>query len=130
MVFFLILVLPSCQSTNVMSTFDQLTANKWTLANIPGMPDWEELYPKELPFLDFDDGGRIDGTTGCNNFHGNYSVTDNGIDIDPGAITRKMCPGNGETTFMKALQEAKYFNIQDNRLILSSESGPVLELIH
>ena len=110
-----------------MSPFDELTSEKWTLSDLPGNSSWQEKFPDSLPFLEFDDGGRLNGSTGCNNFHGNFSLTGNGIEIDPGAMTRKMCSGNGEKLFLEALATVEGYVIENNTLILKSNSGPVLQ---
>jgi len=117
----------SCRSTSNMSAFDKLTAGKWTLSDIPGTGSWNELFTEITPFMEFDNGGGLHGSTGCNNFHGNFSLTENGIEIDPGAMTRKMCPGDGEQVFINALKQVNAFDIDEGVLTLLAGKEPMLK---
>ena len=113
-----------------MTKFDFLTSHeRWVLSDISGEDKMNELFAKELPFLHFDDGGQLFGSSGCNNFHGNYSITDDGIEIEPGAMTRKMCPGNGENVFMQALNQTRTFDVNETKLILKADNDVWLSFV-
>ncbi|MEJ2004126.1 MAG: META domain-containing protein [Cyclobacteriaceae bacterium] len=110
-----------------MSSFDHLTNKKWNLSGIPDISDWQNEFKAEIPYIEFDDGGGVSGSTGCNIFHGDFSLTDTGIMIDPGAMTRKMCPGNGESIFMDKLNTANAFEVDEQKLTLLNGTEALLE---
>jgi heat shock protein HslJ len=113
-----------------MTKFDYLTSHdKWVLSDISGEDTINVLFADELPFLKFDDGGQLFGFSGCNNFHGNYSITDAGIEIEPGAMTRKMCPGNGENVFIQALNQIRTFEVDEAKLILKADNNVWLSFV-
>ncbi len=125
----LITVLCACKSNSNMSSFDFLTKNTWVLSemNNTGIPDG--MYSGESPFMKFSDSGGLSGFSGCNNFNGNYSLTDNGITLDPGAMTRKMCPGDGEQKFMEAISIINDFEVDAEHLVLSGDNNTRLSFI-
>lgn len=53
---------------------------------------WGSTDPKQ-PYLEFSDDGTVTGTDGCNGIHSTYTVTEEGIEIEPFASTLKACKG-------------------------------------
>ena len=51
---------------------------------------WGSTEPKQ-PNLEFNDDGTVTGTDGCNGIHSTYTVTEEGIEIEPFASTLKAC---------------------------------------
>ena len=71
------------------------------------------------------DGG-VAGSSGCNQFRGNYTVSGDTISIGPLATTRMACPEpimTQENEFLAALQAATRFDLTAQRLTLRSSNG-------
>ena len=128
------LTLSSCTANKkAQSMLDPSALNgAWTLSAMEGasMP-FEALYPMKKPSLRFDiQGQKISGSSGCNTFNGPLIV--NGATIDftsPMAMTRMMCPGEGEKQFMDAVTSANGWTVRDNELRLMSKDRLVLTFI-
>jgi heat shock protein HslJ len=77
-----------------------------------------EKFASGLPFLNFQEGGKLAGFSGCNNFNGNFNLEGTSLKLDPGAMTRKACPGDGEKDFTSALSQVANFKVNKNKLTL------------
>jgi len=72
---------------------------------------------------------KVSGTTGCNNFNGPFKVNGSVIDFTaPMGMTRMMCPGDGETTFMNTLQKVNGWTVREGTLRLLSGDLVVMHL--
>jgi heat shock protein HslJ len=75
---------------------------------------------------------RASGNAGCNQYGGSYTLSGSSLRMGPLASTRRACVDEAltrqETAFLRALDETRSWRINDNTLILSSESGPVARL--
>ena len=60
---------------------------------------------KGLPSLNFSDNGKLFGSTGCNSFTGSYKLEGTKLSLDPGAMTKMMCPDNTEQDFLNAINQ-------------------------
>lgn len=82
--------------------------------------------------LTFGEGGRVSGTTGCNNLMGQYDVMDGGLTFGPLATTRRACTdpalAQQEQTFLKDLSEVTSYEVAGSMLKLTTGSGKVLTL--
>lgn len=80
--------------------------------------------------------GQVSGSSGCNSFHGSFTVSGKALTIHPLATTRKACEDAvmvQEQEFLKALQSAATWNItrgmldvhraDGERVLTASESG-------
>jgi len=80
--------------------------------------------------LEFVDGRRVVGETGCNSFNGPYEVDGDGIAIGPLAVTRAACPDPArsamETSYLGALDRAEIYGIDEHVLVLSDAEGLAL----
>jgi hypothetical protein len=68
------------------------------------------------------------GSAGCNAYTASYTLNGNTIDIGPAASTRMLCsapPGrmDQEAAYLAALQTARVYRIEGNRLILETADG-------
>lgn len=76
--------------------------------------------------------GRVNGTTGCNNFMGEYSVVGGQLTLGALGVTRRACPdaarAQQEQTFLKDLSEVTGYAVAGSMLKLTTSSGKVLEL--
>ncbi|UZD20986.1 META domain-containing protein [Algoriphagus halophytocola] len=113
-----IIVLVSCGSTKAINPLNLLTGNDWALASLNGNSLDLSQFAGGIPSLSFLEEGRLAGFTGCNNFSGNFSLEGSGLKLDPGAITKKMCPGTGEQDFISALNKVKDLKIDQDKLTL------------
>lgn len=124
----LLLVAISCRSLNSINPLLQLSKNTWETELIMGQPlDLKEV-PGGLPSLSFLEGGKLAGFTGCNNFSGNFSLEGTSIQLDPGAMTKKSCPGSSEQDFIAAIIRASQLRITKDRLTLLNDSTELMSL--
>lgn len=74
--------------------------------------------------------GSIFGSAGCNRYSGTYSLEGDRLTTNILAVTAMMCDASMETedAFLAALQDELTFQIQYNRLILTSENNTLLFL--
>lgn len=78
--------------------------------------NFTELYPGKIPFIRINaDSLVVSGNTGCNNFNGKIKIDKKNISFnEPLAMTRMMCPGNGETVFVETLRKVNTWTITDD----------------
>ena len=73
---------------------------------------------------DFSADGRISGSTGCNSFHGDYTLEGTKLKIGPLAATKKACP-----TPEASEQEAGYLAALESAVRIE-QAGPQLTLLN
>jgi len=78
--------------------------------------------------IQFREDGNVFGSSGCNNFMGEYKIEEGSITFGPQAGTRKTCAGpegimEQESAFLQALENSKIWNIHEDSLELRDESG-------
>jgi heat shock protein HslJ len=73
---------------------------------------------------DFSTGGRITGSTGCNSFHGDYTLQGKKLRLDPLTPTKKACPTPELTK-----QEAGYLAALESAVRID-QVGPELTLLN
>ncbi|WP_026951858.1 META domain-containing protein [Algoriphagus mannitolivorans] len=115
----LIFLCLGCGTTKGLNPIALLTSNPWELSSLQGQEVDATKFPSGLPNLYFLDGGKLSGFTGCNNFSGGFSLESNGMQLDPGSITKKACPGTAEEEFISALEKVKSYTVNKEKLILS-----------
>ena len=76
----------------------------------------------------FDEEGRVSGSSGCNNYGAAYEVDGNNItiNISPAATTLMACPEPvmvQEAAYMEALGAAETFEISEDQLTLFDADG-------
>ncbi|GHA96785.1 MULTISPECIES: META domain-containing protein [Streptomyces] len=74
--------------------------------------------------------GSVEGSLGCNSFHGKAAVSGSTITFGPLASTRKMCPGPEmalERELLAVLQDRATYRIEHRTLSLTAESGKGLD---
>lgn len=89
---------------------------------------FQALYPTEKPTITFDPAElKVNGNNSCNNFFGSYtSGQDNRIRFESLGSTRKFCPGNGESVFMKNMEKVTRYAISENTLTLISDDIAIM----
>ena len=126
-------LLSSCSSpekATAMLSPDILNGT-WTLVEYPELQSsLDALYPMKKPNITFDVAGlKINGSTGCNSFNGPFKISQATIDFSaPLGITRMMCPGEGESTFIRNLQKANGWTVRDNTLRLMAGDLVIMKL--
>lgn len=98
----------------------------WQVAQLTGV---SALPAEQRPDLQFMDGNRVAGSTGCNRVNGPFQLDGSALRFGALAATRRMCPGplmEVETTFLRALQSTRSFSVQEGALSLLGESGDLL----
>lgn len=83
------------------------------------------------PYIEFDrEAKRFAGDGGCNRISGGFEVEGTSLKFSRIASTRRACLENEvqqvETSFLKALEQAIRFQIQDDILRLSASGSPIL----
>lgn len=114
----LFLLFVSCGSTKAINPLNLLTGNTWALSSLMGQGLDLNQFAGGLPSINFLDDGKLAGFSGCNNFSGSYMLEGSELLLDPGAITKKMCPGSGEQDFISAMKKVKDVKISKDKLTL------------
>ena len=80
---------------------------------------FDEIYTAKKPEINFDlKENRFSGNTSCNSFSGKLNVEGNKINFrDPYAMTKMMCPGEGENVFTETLKKVNTYSITDGNTL-------------
>lgn len=124
-----LLLLGSCSTTKKTETNIVLKSTTWELATIKGKSPDPNEFQNGLPFISFNDEARMSGFTGCNRMSGKYELEKSNLKLDPGAVTRMACPGNGELVFLESLSHVKNIKAEPSKLILL-DGGIELMTLH
>ncbi|MEH6307033.1 META domain-containing protein [Olivibacter sp. CPCC 100613] len=112
----LAVVLAACTAKkNVTKGKDALNGT-WELGYISGPRiAFEGLYPNKKPFIKIEvDSNRISGNTSCNNFFGKLNREGHNISFKEGlGMTKMLCEGQGEPTFISTLEKINRYDITD-----------------
>ena len=108
----------------------ELTDIYWRLSGINETPI---VTPgdQRAPYLRFMTEGNVaQGFSGCNQFSGNWKITDGRIELGPMAMTMMACADsmNTEQAFMQALATMDRNEIQDDELRIFQDNKEVLLL--
>ena len=119
----LISLFTACNSSKKTANAMQNTIalnGTWELNYITGPRiAFDGLYPNKKPTITFDAAtNKVNGNSSCNNFNGTLNATGNKISFkDPMAMTRMMCEGNGENTFMETLKKVDTWTVTDGNTL-------------
>jgi heat shock protein HslJ len=94
-----------------------LAGTEWTLEEIGGKP----VIEHSRATLAFMEAGRVSGNGSCNRFMGPVEISGDNIKLGPLAGTKMMCEpaaADQETAYLKALEAAQKFAVQDGRLLI------------
>ncbi|MFV0644714.1 MAG: META domain-containing protein [Sphingomonadaceae bacterium] len=67
--------------------------------------------------LQFAQGGRLSGSTGCNNYTGTYKVDGNALEISPLAVTERACApaiGDQQNRFLSFMSNVHSYKVHDD----------------
>lgn len=124
-----VIFLSGCGSTSSLNPKSILSGNNWVLYSLAGKEIDKGKFGNELPSLDFLDGEKLAGFSGCNNFSGEYQLQGANIQLSSGAMTKKVCPGIQEAEFISALERAKNFTVGKEKLTLLDGASELMSFI-
>lgn len=101
---------------------DDVLNKTWVLSSLNGNKVDSSTFLNGYPSIVFGNEGKLNGSTGCNRFSGTYKNEGGKYNLDPGAMTRMYCPGNGESEFVTTLEECSKLEIRNNQLILLNQT--------
>ncbi|WP_075351801.1 META domain-containing protein [Algoriphagus marinus] len=122
-------VVSSCGSLNAINPLSLLMGNSWALSSLMGKSLDLSQFADGVPSLNFLEGGKLAGFTGCNNLSGSFALEGTSIKLDPGAVTRKACPGTGEQDFLGALSKVGNLKIGKDKLTLLDGEEELMSFI-
>lgn len=97
---------------------------KWELKVLNGN-DIPQIFMKPL-YIEFDqNGSKVNGSSGCNQFFGNFSKSGNAIEFGPLGSTKMFCdpPSNKiENEFLASIPKVNKFRIEGTTLVLLANS--------
>ena len=125
----IVLSFGGCGSSHSLNPLSLLTGNSWALNTLLGQGLDLSKFSQGIPSLSFLEGGRLAGFTGCNNFSGGFSLEGKDLKLDPGAMTKKACAGNGEDQFMAALSQVKNFKVGKDQLTLLDGAKELMSFV-
>ena len=115
-----ILLLASCAASG---SSQDLTGNLWLLNELNG----QAPITGTVITAEFDDDGRVAGSSGCNNYSTSYTVDSKQLTFsEPMASTMMACPEpimEQERDYSQALADTAEFEIKNDELILKDTNG-------
>lgn len=120
------LIFTYCSPVNLLT---ELSGKQWIVSSILEKNLDSNESGDGLPLLYFGEDGSFSGSTGCNSFTGSFKLEGNNISLDPGAITKMMCPGTVEIDFLEAVRQTNGIDLEGHNLYLLSGDKTVMTLI-
>ena len=116
----------STEQLKSVKNLSELKGTTWEPVFVDGAN--AESAPKadsaDAPFMHFQDGGKINGYSGCNLFFGTVDRLNGKYDFTKLGSTRRMGPyADYETAFLKALSSSVEVKAGDGKLQLLSKDG-------
>lgn len=104
-----------------------LEGTKWRLQTM-GAKGAEKTVEGTAPLLlQFEPGGKVSGSGGCNTFGGSYKVNGQNLTFSDLVSTLRACTdetiGNQESRYLKALQQATRFTLAGDSLVIEYGEG-------
>jgi heat shock protein HslJ len=101
--------------------------NLWILTSMKGV-DVDEVFGDQKPQININmPDNKVTGFGGCNNYFGGISIERDSIKIGPLGSTMMACPTlEGESKYMKLLENIDGFEVEDLKLTLLRQDEPVL----
>jgi heat shock protein HslJ len=102
------------------SSASELVEKYWKLTALSGQPVDATEGSKEAHIIFKQEGGRVNGNSGCNTFSGTYKLQKGGkISFSQMVTTMMMCINMDiETKFLKVLENADNYTVNGNTLVL------------
>lgn len=118
--FGLIAIGACCTPTGAGLNADALVGTGWLLEDLGG----KGVLDRVQTTLQFQDGNRIAGSAGCNNYFGSFQVVNHEFSVGPIGATRKMCAPavmDQEDRFFRALEKAQRITLEGPYLLIDCE---------
>lgn len=121
----------SCNSQKAIDkTISLLSSKTWELNTIGGRSLDTKIFADGLPTLNFLQGNRITGNTGCNDLKSTFKLDKKSFSMTPAATTKKACQGDGEAQFLNALSKVKNIKVVADKLtLLDDKKNEVLSFL-
>lgn len=117
--------LAGCSAMAPSADLPELVGTAWTLESLPG----HAPVAGSVVTLRFD-GGRVQGTDGCNRYTAPYTVVGRALQVAPDAATTRMaCPpeiARQAAAYIGALTQARGYRVGGGVLQLLAADGAVL----
>ncbi len=115
-----VLLLQACSSFNISSDKDKLVSYYWAIPEV-GKAD---------KYFSFDKDKQVSGFLGCNVFRGSVAIKGNKINFSQLVTTKRACFDKNKTqaeqSMIKALENARYYEINENKLTLKDGNNKPL----
>lgn len=113
---------PGSEATTV-----SLVETEWRLIELNSAPSIDPEGDSK-PYMRFlTEGSRLTGSTGCNNFNGQFTQDGTGLRVGPLAMTRRACLDQElnvqEQKFAAALEAMTRYTISEGTLTIYSPDG-------
>ena len=120
-------LLAACSCTKGKVSKKDLTQRVWQLQSLNNNTDLS-AFSREIPYIKFDEDGRVSGNTGCNNYSGAYNnLTEQGaISFSKVMATKMYCEGIPENEFLKALDETNGIKKEKDELVFLKDNTTVM----
>ena len=116
-------------NTNPPSRAKILSNSNWQATRL-GLVESPKGAKDMAPSLSLQDG-QASGFSGCNNFHGSYTLEGHSLKFGPLASTRKACFEDSamitEQLFLEALAKVEGYSLNNGRLLLVGKKSPLIE---
>jgi heat shock protein HslJ len=105
-----------------------LTGTAWQVTGVNnGQGGVVSVPPDTQLTMMFGDDGNVSGNTGCNLYHGSYTVGEAALAFGPLSSTRKACLSDAAATqeraFLAAVSRTSTYSLGSNRLTLRDATG-------
>src|SRR5699024_5561043 len=105
----------------------EITEKYWKMTTLKGEEvKMAENQEKEIHFILKTDKNRVNGFSGCNSFHGTFTLKDeDAIEFSQMAGTMKACPHVDieEYEVLQVFEKATQYTQQDDELVLNDKEG-------
>lgn len=109
------------------TTAGGLENSAWQLVSLTEGETQSQALPGTAVTLQFDAGGRVAGSAGCNRYFGEYSTEGDGLHFGPLASTRMACADEAQTrqeqTYLSLLGQVAGYEIRSDELVLTAAGG-------
>jgi heat shock protein HslJ len=110
------LIFSSC-ATSTKSTSMNMNGSIWTIESLMGKTITTPADAKAISMTFNEDGTRVSGYAGCNNYNAGILKENGKMKFSPAAMTRMMCPDMAqESAFTKVLNTTTDMKVVDGKL--------------
>jgi heat shock protein HslJ len=113
-----------------ISVRNGLTGSNWNLTSYSnGQGGLVSVLPNTQVTAFFDSSGRVNGSTGCNDYNGGYQAYDEVLRIGSLNTTQLTCPDDvaaQEQAFLNAMRSAAKMSIFGNQLTVRDNTGTIV----